>query len=502
MNNEKNNSEFYPPVVVVLGHVDHGKTSILDYIRKTRVVDKESGGITQHIGAYQVESNGKKITFIDTPGHEAFSAMRSRGANVADIAVLVVAAEEGIKPQTLEAIKHIKEARLPLIVAINKMDKSGALPEKVKQELARKEVLAESMGGKVPMVLTSAKTGQGIDDLLDVILILAELENIQFRLSGSGKGVIIESHLDTRRGATATLLISEGEVKKGDLIWTSSTGGVVKIMEDFQGSAISFASAGTPVLICGFYDVPGLGDEFEIMPDEMALKEKMKEAASKIFNRPATKKNEENGENGKKSLHLILKTDVTGSIEAIKGMIDAIEQDEVKIEILRAEAGEVNESDIKLAESANAKIIGFNTKISARIAGLAERNKVSIRLFDIIYELIQAIRDLVAKRMAPDIIRENLGKLKVVAVFRNEPPRMIVGGKVTEGVVARPAQIEILRDKEKVGQGRLIELQRNKKEADEVSKGQEAGILFDGNGIIEIGDTLVFYREKKQKKEL
>jgi len=501
-NDLQDNMKTRSPIVVVMGHVDHGKTSLLDYIRQTRVCDKECGGITQHIGAYQVVFQDRPITFLDTPGHEAFSAMRSRGAKVADIALLIVAADEGLKAQTIEAINHIKNIELPVIVVINKMDKLGALPEKVKKELARQNVLVESLGGGVPVVLTSAKTGQGVDELLEMILLMAEMEEISQDISGLGQGVVIESHLDAQRGVTTTLLLLVGKLGKNNLILTESTHGSAKILEDFKGQAIEKAIAGMPILVCGLKEVPSLGEQFEVVTDEAIMEEKVKaHSAIRQQNRLA---NTEviSSEGEEKPLNLILKTDVVGSIEAIKEMISSIPQEKVKIHFLLAEAGDIIESDIKLAMSAGAKIIGFNSKIKSSLEELAKHQKVTVINFEVIYELVQAVRDLASKKLSPETIREDLGKLKIVAVFMTKPPRMIVGGKVIEGKLMRPAQIEVWRDSQKIGQGRLIELQRDKKEADEVSKNQEAGIMFEGNTTIETGDILVFYREKKQKKEL
>lgn len=502
--NKELNMVSRPPIVVVLGHVDHGKSSILDYIRQTKVVEQEAGGITQHIGAYQVRHQDKTITFLDTPGHEAFSAMRSRGAKVADIALLVVAADDGIKPQTIEAISHIKKSGLPAIVVFNKIDKPNATiqVEKIKQQLARQEILVESLGGKIPSVLISAKTGQGIEELLEIILLVAEMEEITAPLDGLGQGIVIESHLDAMRGPTATLLLLEGQLKTRDLILTQSTYGTIKILEDFQGKSVSKASAGMPILVCGLKDVPVLGEKFEIIGDEAELEEKIKTYLVAKQRKRRQEIEVLNVGEDKKVLNLILKTDVTGSIEAIKDMLKTIPQDEVVIRILKAEAGETNENDIKLAGSSGAKIVGFHAKIKPSLQELAQRQKITYMNFDIIYELVQAVRELVSKKLSSDIVREDLGRLKILAVFRTKPPRMIVGGKVVEGKISKPAQIEVWRDSAKIGQGRLLELQRDKKEADEVEKGREAGISFEGNVIIEVGDTLAFYREIKQKREL
>lgn len=493
-----------PPIVVVLGHVDHGKTTILDFIKKSQVAQGEAGGITQHIGAYQIQHQGKAITFLDTPGHEAFSAMRSRGAKVADIALLVVASDEGIRPQTIEAINHIKKANLPLIVVLNKADRisSPNQPEIIKHQLVKEGMTVESLGGKVPSVLVSAKTGQGIDELLEVILLLAEIEEIKTRLAGPGQGVVIESHLDSKRGPTATLLLLEGQLQKKDFILTQSTRGTIKTLEDWQGKSLQQAEAGMPILICGLEAVPVLGEKFEVLKDPAASQAQIQNyLAAKQRKRRQEAEILDIGE-GKKALNLILKTDVAGSIEAIREMLRTIPQDEVVLRILKAEAGPINETDIKLASSAGAKIVGFHAKISPALKELAQRQKVTVMVFEIIYELVQAVRDLAAKYLAPEIVREKLAQLRVLAVFKTKPPRQIVGGKITEGKVQKPARIEIWRNEEKIGEGRLLELQRDKKEVEAVEKGKEAGILFEGDAIIEEADTLIFFREVKQKREL
>ncbi len=487
-----------PPVVVILGHVDHGKTSILDYIRKTKVAEKEAGGITQHIGAYQIEHQGKKITFIDTPGHEAFSAMRSRGAEVADIAILVVAAEEGIKPQTKEAIKHIKKTGIPLIVALNKIDKKEAQPEKVKGELAKNDIVVESLNGEVPSVNLSAKTGQGIDELLEMIILVAEMQELKSQPDQPASGVIIESYSDERRGATATLLVKKGTLQNKDIVGTDSALGRIKTMEDFQFNPLEKAAPSTPVVVTGFSQVPQVGEKF-LTFDSL-------EAAQARVNRKSAKRKEDKEvfvfEPDKKILNIILKADVQGSLEAIKESFKGIPTDEVVLRVLKAEVGEITESDIKLAESAQAKIVGFRTKASPTIQQLAQQRKIRIMLFEVIYELIQGVRELLSKLLEPEIIKNVLGQLKVLALFQTEKDRQVIGGKVTKGQVKKGALIDVIRENKKVGQGKIVQLQRNKKDIDEVAKDQECGILFKGNIKIEKGDTLEIYEEEKQKREI
>lgn len=487
-----------PPVVVILGHVDHGKTSILDFIRKTHVVEKEAGGITQHIGAYQIDYQGKTITFIDTPGHEAFSAMRSRGAKVADMAVLVVAAEEGVKPQTKEAIKHIKKTGLPVIVALNKIDKKEAQPERVKRELAENEIVVESLGGQVPSVNLSAKTGQGIDELLEIINLVAEMEELKYQPDQPASGVVIESYLDHLRGPTATLLIREGTLKDTDIVGTASAAGRIKTMEDWQSQAVEKATAGRPVIVTGFNQVPQVGEKFSIFEN---LEQAQQKVAQKTAKRKETKEVFMIAPD-KKVLNLILKADVQGSLEAIRESLQSIPSEEVILRLLKTEVGEINESDIKLAEPAQAKIIGFRVKIGPGLSEVAQRKKVKILTFDVIYELIQGVRNLVEKLLEPEIIKNVLGQVKVLAIFRREKERQIVGGRVRTGKVEKGTLIDVIRENKKIGQGRLIQLQHNKKDVEEVLKGRDCGILFEGQVTIEKGDILEVYQEERKKREL
>lgn len=486
-----------PPVVVILGHVDHGKTTILDFIRKTKIAEKEAGGITQHIGAYEIEHRGKKITFIDTPGHEAFSAIRSRGAKVADIAILVVAADEGVKPQTKEAISHIKKTGLPLIVAINKIDKPEASPEKVKRELAQNEIFVESMGGKVPSVEISAKTGKGIEELLEIILLVAEIEELKGDLGKKGEGVIIESYLDKQRGPTATLLLRDGILKKEEIVGTSTTFGRVKILENFQGNPLSEAFPSMPCIVVGLEKVPQVGEKFKIYNDfesakkYIEKKEKKAEGGEVFFIGP-----------GKKVLNLILKADVQGSIEAIEKIIKELPQEKVILRVLKKGVGEINENDIKLAKSSSARILGFRVKLNPLASRLAEREKIKVMIFEIIYELVQGVRRIMEKILEPEKIRLNLGKIKILAIFLSEKNRQIIGGKVIEGEARRGSFVEIFRGNELVGQGKIINLQKNKKDVDKIIKGEECGLLYEGETKIEEGDLFQIYIEERKKGRL
>lgn len=492
---KKQNLAIRPPIVVVLGHIDHGKSSLLCAIKDFKITEKESGGITQHIGAYEIEHQGKKITFIDTPGHEAFSAMRSRGSKVADIAILVVAAEEGVKPQTKEAILHIKKFQIPVIVAINKIDKPGADPEKVKRELQKENILVENFGGKIPSVEISAKTGQGIGDLLELILLIAEMEELKADFQKTPEGVVIESYLDSRRGPITTLILSQGKLNLNQVIGTPSTIGKIKNIENFQGKSISEALPSQPAIILGFEDVPRVGEKLKNFPT-------IKEARLNLEKKEKKVSEVVNIESGQKVLNLILKADVLGSIEAIEEILKNIPQDKIVLRILKSEVGEINETDLKMAIRAKAKILGFRVKINPIAQTIIEREKIKIMHFDVIYDLVEGLRQYMEKMVKPEKIRTELGKIKTLVVFLTEKNRQIIGGRVIEGEVKKGVSIEIQREEETVGLGKLINLQRNKKDIDLARKGEEVGILYEGEVRVEVGDILVIYIEQKKKVEL
>ncbi len=501
---KKDNLQPRSPVVVILGHVDHGKSTILEAIKNFKITEKESGGITQHIGAYEVEHQSKKITFIDTPGHEAFSAMRSRGSNIADIALLVVAAEEGVMPQTKEAINSAKKAGVPIIVAINKMDKPEADPQRVKRELVQENILVESMAGKIPSVEISAKTGQKIDELLEIILLTAEIENLETDISKPAQGAVIESYLEPQRGPTATLLLKNGKLKIGDVVGTSSSFGEIRILENFQGKMIKQATPSMPVIVIGFEDAPKVGEEFKVFQEKIEAQKFSKgknglSGSGQVF----VIKPEQ------KVLNLILKTDVLGSQEAIEGILKELPQEKIVLRILKKQVGEINESDIKLAQASKAVILGFRTKTNQNVLNLKEHLKIKILNFDIIYELSQGVRQIMEKLVGTEKKKVLLGKIKALAIFRQEKRRQIVGGKVIEGEIKKADLIEILRpasqqngEEEKIGQGKLINLQKNKKNAERAIKGEECGILYEGDIKIEEGDILEIYIEERQRGEL
>ncbi|TSC74516.1 MAG: translation initiation factor IF-2 [Parcubacteria group bacterium Gr01-1014_44] len=524
-----------PPVVVILGHVDHGKTKILDYIRKTKVAEGEAGGITQHIGAYQVEiskfkeeisrsvdiskfkeeEGSQKITFLDTPGHEAFSAIRSRGAKVADIAVLVVAADESVKLQTVEAIKIIEETQIPFIVAINKIDKENANALKVKQDLAEHNVLVEDWGGKVPVVEVSAKTGQGIDALLEMISLVAEIEAedmSKFRdvdISGGGPtAIVIESHMDKRRGQVATMLVQNGIFKVNDWISAGNEATRIKSMENFLGKSIIQAGPSEPIVALGWENAPVVGEKVcwaGSREEAMATAQKQaKLGQPNIFVQEDGPKKDT-----AKVLNLIVKTDVASSLEAIDQVLKTIKSEEVGYRVVDYGVGDISESDIKKAVAMKALVVGFHTEISPVVKQMLERESVTVEVFQIIYELVESVKKKMSELLDPEINRIALGKLKVLAVFKKDLKSQVVGGKVTTGKVKRGAMIDVLRNSQAVAGGRLSQLQQKKVDVEEVVEGLEAGIRFDfqaktitPNMYIREGDVLEVYEEEKIRRSL
>ena len=497
----KNENKERPPVVVVLGHVDHGKSSLLEAIRDFKITTKESGGITQHIGAYEVEEKGKKITFIDTPGHEAFSAMRARGAEVADIALLVVDAAQSVQPQTKEAVIAIKRAEIPMIVVLNKIDLPSANPTKIKGELAKIDVSVESFGGTIPSVEVSAKEKTGIDELLEVILLVADMQELKSETDVSVEGLIIESYMDGHKGPVATAIIQKGILKNKDIIATDLALAKVKSMEDFKGKEIVEALPSQPVIILGFEKVPAVGEKFRSYQTTEEAQAKIKSELPKRAAAPTVI----DSDPSKKVLNIILKGDVFGSLEAVEAMLKNLPQDKAVLRILKSEVGNISETDAKLAEMSKAIIIGFRVKITPSVMQFMKNDlekKLRIKTFDVIYELIQDVRNSLEKTLEPEITRDDVGKLRTILVFWGEKNRQIVGGKITEGELKKGLKLEVFRDDRKVGSGRIINLQRDKKDIDLLRKGDEAGILFEGNIKIEKGDILQAYVEGRKKGEL
>lgn len=504
--NPTENLTLRPPVVVVMGHIDHGKTKLLDTIRKTNVLEKESGGITQHIGAYEIIHNDKKITFIDTPGHEAFDKMRSRGAAVADVAILVVAADEGIKPQTLEALKHIQEAGIPFIVAINKIDKPEANIDRIKTQFAEKEVLLEGWGGNIPFQPISATTGKGIPELLELILLVAEMEELRADSSARGEGIVIESHSSPQRGIVATLLIKDGHLKSGDFIVIGPIFGKIKSIEDFQGKSIKEASFSSPVLILGLPSVAPLGEKFTAVKDKKEA-EKITEQNKNQILKQTSKISPEETAKEKQILNIILRADVAGSEEALTKMISDLNFEKISAKIIKSGVGEIDESDIKFAKATNAIICGFKVKIPSAIQMQAENSKIKIISADIIYEVIDTIKEKLKSLIKPEIERNLIGRLSVLAIFKQiANGDQVIGGKVISGIAKKGASIDVIKDSQKIGRGKLTRLQQDKAEASEVPQGNECGILFTPlepkDVKIQTGFTLEFFEEKPLPVEL
>jgi translation initiation factor IF-2 len=494
-----------PPVVVVLGHVDHGKTKLLDAIRRTNVMEKESGGITQHIGAYQTEHNGRVVTFLDTPGHEAFTAIRSRGAKVADVAILVVAADESVKPQTKEAIHIIKAAGLPFVVAINKIDKSGANPDKVKQDLAQEDVLVEEWGGQTPAIPISAKDGQGIGDLLDMVLLVADLAELKAATGVTAKGLIIESHKDDRRGFIATALVQEGTLKPGDWIVVGHVVGKVKTMDDFRGSPLEAAGPSVPVQITGWPDAPQVGVSFRTASAKRAAEEL---AADSITPPPVpfdTFRGTAASDGDRRVLNVIFKADVASSLEAIELSVSPIAHEQVAFRVLDSGVGSISEADVKTAAAKGAIIYAFRVPVDAAAAKLAERDGITIRTSDIIYELIEAFRKDLTALLPTQIQRTIVGKLRVLAIFKQETKNIILGGKVTTGTVKKGSLVDLAKTEAPVRVGKITSLQQEKEDVSEVATGVECGMRIDTSafsGDIKEGDILEFVTEESVQQTL
>jgi translation initiation factor IF-2 len=491
-----------PPIVAIMGHVDHGKTTLLDTIRKTKVAEGESGGITQHIGAYKVKKNDKWITFLDTPGHEAFSEMRSRGANVTDIIVLVVAADDGVRPQTLEVINRAKFTNTPMIVAINKVDKPEANVMKVKQELAGQGVLTEEWGGKVIACEISAKQNKGIDHLLEMILLTAEMENLRANPHGKTIGTIIESKVSQGKGATATVMVQNGTLKVGDIFAAGAAFGRVRSLEDETGRKLKEATPSTAAQISGLSEVPQAGDILQITAtlDEaktIAVLVQRKNHSHKLSGKQAIVGDVEN-----KTLNLILKTDVAGSLEAIKQSVAKLKNDEVKISILSEGVGEINESDVLLAGSSKSTIIGFRTKVNPKAVNLAKQKKVIVDTYDVIYELLEDITSAVIKMFTPELEKHTLGKAKVLAIFMTEKGQMIVGGRCEEGEIKKNSHITVWRADAELGRGEILELQQSKVMSKSVAAGEEFGMKIKTPVKILVGDVLESFEEKIKQKTL
>lgn len=490
-----------PPVVCVMGHVDHGKTSILDAIRDTDVTSTEAGGITQAIGAYQVEINGQKITFLDTPGHAAFTAMRARGAMATDIAVLVVAADDGIMPQTVEAINHAKAAGVEIIVAINKMDKEGANPDRIMQQLTEHELVPEEWGGDIICVPVSAKTKMGIDKLLETILLVAEVAELKANPDRTAKGVVIEAKLDKGRGPIATLLVQNGTLNAGDVIVAGTAVGKVRAMTDYHGKAIRSAGPSVPVEIMGLDSAPMSGDAFNAVSDEKLAralveqrKEQAKEEEFKLFQKVTLDTLFDTIQEGEmKELNIIVKADVQGSVEAVKQSLLKIENDEVNVKIVHGAVGAVSESDVMLAGASNAIIVAFNIGVDQIAADNAQRDGIEIKQYDIIYDAIEDIERAMRGMRAPKYRDVDTGEVEVREVYKISSAGTIAGSLVTSGTIRRDGKVRVIRNGKQIADVKLANLKRFKDEVKEVSSGYECGISLEGWDDIQTGDILQAY---------
>ena len=484
-----------PPVVVVMGHVDHGKTKLLDAIRQTNVVDQEAGGITQHIGAYQAIDRDRQITFLDTPGHEAFKAMRSRGGQIADVAILVVAADDGLQPQTLESISVIQKEKLPFIIAINKIDKENADVEKVKQQLSEINLVPEDWGGQTVCHQISAKKQEGITELLDLILLIADMKELKADDTGLAIGTIIESHIDKGEGPVATVLVQAGILKIGDLFIVGDVSGKIKTLKDWKGQDVQQATPATPVKILGLKKSPSIGEILEVVGDKKEFKSRTKnlngfQAQVKTVSSQNSDENQDIN-----ILNLIIKSDVLGSAEAIEESLNNLKIPETKVKVIKKGLGQITETDILNAASANAIVIGFHIKENKNVQILAEDKNVTVLYFDIIYKLLEDIELRLKKIKAKKIVHKLLGKLEVLAIFKTSKNSVILGGKVTNGKITKPAKIKVIRQGEIETVGDLVNLQAAKENVTEVVEGSEVGLEYHGDPIIQVGDTLEFFEE-------
>ncbi len=489
------------PVVTVMGHVDHGKTSLLDHIRRTRVASGEAGGITQHIGAYHVQTPRGMITFLDTPGHEAFTAMRARGAKVTDLVILVVAADDGVMPQTIEAIHHARAAKVPMVVALNKVDKPGANLERVKQDLAGQEVVPEEWGGDTMFVPVSAKTGQGIDQLLEGVLLQAEVLELKAAKNAPARGIVIEAQLDRGRGPVATVLVQSGTLKRGDIVLAGAVFGRVRAMLDETGKAVDSAGPSIPIEIQGLSDVPAAGAEVMVLGDErkareIALFRQGKFRDVKLAQQQSSKLEnlfDQLGEAGIKTLSVIIKADVQGSYEALSHALQKLSTAEVKVNIVHCGVGAITESDINLALASKAAVIGFNTRADAMARKLAENSGINIRYYNIIYEAVDDVKAALSGMLAPERKESQLGVVEVREVYKISKVGTVAGCMVTEGLVRRGAKIRVLRDNAVIHTGELDSLKRFKDDAREVKAGFECGLSIRSYDNIKVGDQLEAY---------
>ncbi len=499
-----------PPIVAVMGHVDHGKTSLLDAIRSADVAAGEAGGITQHIGAYQIKRGERWITFLDTPGHEAFTAIRKHGARMTDVAVIVVAADDGVKPQTKEAIKHAQDAGVQLVIAVNKVDKPGADPNRVRQELSELGLVAEEWGGTTVMVDVSAKTGQNVEQLLDMVLLVADIEDLRAEEDAASDGFIIESHLDPGRGPVATLLVLNGTLNTGDIVVCGNAYCKIRSLEDYRGKRIKKAGPGMPVAVSGFKAVPNFGDSFREVADEKTARELVSKVARQDSIKSMVKVKKIGLEElqgaitagNVKELNVVVKADVQGSLESLTESLNNLRNDEVAVKIIQSGVGELSESDITLAKTTGALLLGFNVSLSSAVKQLANREQVNVQLYRVIYELLDDVRDILGQMLPPEIIETVTGELKILGVFKTTKTAVVCGGQVVSGKVAPKTVMRITRKGEVIGTGTLTSLQKDKQEAKEVFEGEQCGTNVSTVTPIEVGDVLQFFTTESKARTL
>jgi len=499
-----------PPIVTVMGHVDHGKTSLLDYIRKSSVVDDESGGITQHIGAYSVSVNSKKITFLDTPGHEAFTAMRARGAQITDIVIVVIAADDNIMPQTKEAISHAQAGGVPIIFAINKIDKEGANPEKVKESLASMNLIVEDWGGKIQSQDISAISGTGIDQLLEKVILEAEIMDLKANPNRLSSGAILEAYLDKGRGYVSTVLVQNGSLRIGDYILAGKTSGKVKAMFDESGNSLEVAKPSTPVSVLGLDGAPQAGDQFKVLEDEKEAKQIAAKRTQLVREQSVrTQKHLTLDEIGRRiaigdfqEFNVIIKGDVDGSVEALTDSFQNLSTEEIQVNIIFKAVGAITESDVLLASASDAVIIGFNVKPTQSARKLSDKEQIDIRSYSIIYDAINDLKDAMEGMLSPEMKEENTGEAEVRDIFKISRIGTIAGCMVTSGKIIRNASVKVLRGDEQVFDGKLLSLKRFKDDVKEVAKGYDCGIQINDFNDLEVGDLIKCYQEIAVKKKL
>lgn len=500
-----------PPVVAVMGHVDHGKTSLLDAIRGAEVVKGEAGGITQHISAYQVTHNDRKITFLDTPGHEAFAALREHGAQLTDVVIIVVAADDGIKPQTIEAIRFAEKAGVKIVVAINKIDKTGADINRTKQQLSEQNLLIEEWGGDIVVVPVSAKTKEGIPQLLDMVLLVADVEELKADEDVPARGLIIEAHMEQGRGPLGVALIDAGILKKGQFVVTGTTYGKVKGLENTLGQPINQAGPSTPVIITGFKNLPEFGDEFQVVSSEKEAKKLSTESSRAQTSETKSGINTSselirkiNRDVKVNELPVLIKADVKGSLTSVIDSLKTLDTEEVAIRVVGSGVGAINDNDLHMAQTSGAIIYGFNVDMPQSVKQQVSRDKIPVRLYKIIYELIEDARQELGRLLAPELVETELGRLNVKGIFKTTKTEIIAGGEVTKGKLTAPALVRILRDKDQLGEAQLTVLKKGPQEVKEVFENEMCGVQLATTSRIELqeGDKLEFYTREEVTRSL